>query len=141
MLDTNIFNRLLDGKFELSLFPVGSSFWATKVQLEEIKRTSNPVRRADLLQTFEKIAPEIVPASFSLDIAGAGLDEGVLSNKSDKAKGLHNSLEALKQKFNNCHDAIIAEAAFFNSCVLVTADSNLANVAAEHGIVVYPITT
>lgn len=139
MLDTNIFNRVLDGKFALSALP-GSSFAATKVQLEELKRTSDQVRRTMLLQKFEEIGPDIIPSSFSLGIAGAGFNEGTWSN-GDDAQKLHAALEALRSKFNNWHDALIAEAAFIHGCGLVTADGDLAAVAKTHGLTVCHVTT
>lgn len=140
MLDTNIFNRILDGKFALSALPTGSSFVATEVQIEELKCTSNQVRRTKLLEVFEEIAPDIVPASFSLDIAGAGLDQGALSN-GDDAQRLRTALEALKPKLNNWHDSLIAEAAFIRGYGLITADRNLATIAKEHGLTVCHVTT
>jgi predicted nucleic acid-binding protein len=139
MLDTNIFNRVLDGKFALSALS-GSSFVATKVQLEELNHTSDQVRRTMLLQKFKEIGPDIVPASFSFDIAGAGFGEGTWS-KDDDAQKLHAALEALRSRFNNWHDALIAEAAFVHGCGLVTADEDLAAVAKTHGLTVYHVTT
>jgi len=136
MLDTNIFNRLLDNEVDITIFPVGSSLFATKVQYEELNSTRNLMRRTELIQKFKEIEPDIVPASFSLDIAGAGLDEGTLS-EGDYAQKLWIALEVIQSKSNNWHDALIAEAAYINGCRLVTADRNLSEVAKEHGLTVW----
>ena len=116
VLDTNIFNRVLDGRFELSALPVGSAFVATTVQLEELRKTRDPARRAALIQIFEDVKPELVSPSFALDVAGAGLDEGSF-RQSDAAARLHADLEAIKSKFNNWHDALIAEVALLHGVV------------------------
>lgn len=136
VLDTNIFNRVLDLKFLLSELPIGSSFVATQVQLEELRQTSDPERRNALIDTFENIAPELVPPTFALDIAGAGLDQGSF-RQSDSATKFHADLEAIKPKFNNWHDALIAEVAILYGCGLVTADRVLATVAKRYGISVH----
>ena len=136
MLDTNIFNRVLDGKFCLSRFPKGSSFIATKIQFEELKRTPDATRKERLLGTFEEVNPVIVPPPFACDIAGAGPDEGC-STHGDAWHRLYAALEAIKPKMNNCHDALIAEAALLHGCGLATADANLAKVAGEYGLPVF----
>ena len=76
ILDTNIFNRIQDGRFELSSLPNATGFVATLVQVRELEATRDEKRRASLLATFREIAPELKPAAFSWDIPGAGWDEG-----------------------------------------------------------------
>jgi len=133
VLDTNIFNRLVDGRFSLSLLPEGSAFVATKIQYEELKQTRDLTRRIALIKTFESVAPELVPVLFALDVAGAGLGEGKLGHNGD-AMRLRADLEATKPKFNNWHDALIAEVALTYKYTLITADKTLAEVAKLHGI-------
>ncbi len=138
VLDTVIFNRVLDGKFSLSSLPEGSAFVATRIQLEELKKTPDLARRCDLLRTFHEIAPELIPASFSFDIKGAGFDEGKWSESDDSIK-LRSDLGKIKPKPNNWEDALIAEVALEQKYWLVTADKNLANVARKHGVSVYSV--
>ena len=76
VLDTNVFNRILDGRFSLSEIPNACGFVASKVQLEELKGTGDSLRRAELVAVFCQTDPEFVPAVFSLGVAGAGFDGG-----------------------------------------------------------------
>jgi predicted nucleic acid-binding protein len=140
LLDTNIFNRVLDDKFSLSTLPAGSSFFATKVQLEELRKTPDPIRRAALIKAFNDIAPELLSPAFAFDIAGAGLDEGSF-RQDDRAAKLHADLEKIKSKFNNWHDALIAEVALLHGYILITTDRTLARVAERHGLSVHLVAT
>lgn len=100
MLDTNIFNRILDEKLQIHELPNADGFVVTHVQFRELEATSNPVRREQLLQKFHVISPERVLAeSFCLDVAGAGLDEAKLSGDDGKLlKSLEKSLDLLNKK-------------------------------------------
>lgn len=140
VVDTNIFNHLLDGRLTPSALPCASGFVATNVQLRELDGTKNTVRRAALMDTFHHLAPELVHTeSFALDIPGSGFDESKWSD-GKLATMLKHSLDALnKSKHNNWHDAIIAEVALVNGYGLVTNDRDLAKVAEQHGIaIIYP---
>ena len=133
ILDTNVFNRILDGNFSLNTLPDGSEFVATPIQYEELKATPDSNRLTDLLAIFQCIGPEIVNPSFSFDIPGAGFDEGAWSNN-DLAKTIKTSLDCVNKKPNNWQDALIAGAAKKHGCTLVTADKTLAKVAEQHEI-------
>lgn len=137
MLDTNIFNRVLDGRFDLSTLP-GHDYRATPVQYEELKACQDQARRASLLEVFQQIAPEIEPAAFALDVAGAGLDEGVFRER-ETASAVLSDLDATRKKDNNAADSVIAEAALYGGHVLVTADRRLGEVATRHGIAVHQV--
>lgn len=137
VLDTNIFNQVLDGRIVLSEeFPPGSEFIATKVQLEELEKTRDQARRSALRETFQNIDKELENPIFCWDIDGAGWDNANWGNSDSEEliTKLRNDLEAIKSKFNNWHDAVIAEVAWRSGHILATADQNLANIAARHGI-------
>lgn len=78
VFDTTIFNRIVDNKFSLSSLPLDSIFVATNIQKEELKKTGikDPIRCGELIAIFQSINLELLPASFSWDIAGAGWNEG-----------------------------------------------------------------
>ncbi len=59
MLDTNVFNHLLDGKVDITCLK-GRRLIATHIQRDEISNTENEVRRADLLSIFEFLTEEQV---------------------------------------------------------------------------------
>ncbi|WP_339495077.1 hypothetical protein [Pseudomonas sp. RA_105y_Pfl2_P56] len=125
MLDTCIFNKLLDRKIKPEELPSNGEFYATHIQIDEIKKTSDANRREALLSKFkELIQPEtIATETFLADISHVDLDKigsGVWYSK------LHNKLDSLnKRKRNNPQDSLIAEAAFMNDFTLLTADKDL----------------
>lgn len=139
VLDTNIFGRVLDGRFDLSTLPNACSFVATKIQVLELEATPG-YRRAKLLNIFTEIAPEPAPAAFSFDIPGAGFGEGEWSCD-DRVTKIREALEAIKSKPNNWQDALIAGVALKDGYGLATADKNLAKVASSFGIKVYHVAT
>src|SRR6516164_7167804 len=58
ILDTNVFNRLADGKASFDAFR-GLRLAATHVQLDELSATKKPERAEELLRAFEKIDPKM----------------------------------------------------------------------------------
>ncbi|HEX2668536.1 MAG TPA: hypothetical protein VHP13_09205, partial [Gammaproteobacteria bacterium] len=61
VLDTNLFNRLADGRLTLNDLPQNSQFVATHIQVDEINATRNEARKEVLLNAFKEIAPDIIP--------------------------------------------------------------------------------
>lgn len=53
VVDTNIFNRIADGKLGRRDFPEGGELVATHIQENEIRATKNERKRVSLLGTFE----------------------------------------------------------------------------------------
>ena len=136
MLDTNIFNRLLDGRVDISKLPDKYSFLATAIQLHELKATANSTRRAQLLEIFNQVAPEVVlTESFAFDVPGSGFGEAKWnSDNGQRVTSLKNALDSWKLESNNLQDALIAEVALVNGFGLITADEGLAKIAQQHGI-------
>ena len=61
VLDTNVFNKLLDGVVTIKDLPSDSQFVASHIQIDELKATRDDKRRESLLSVFTAIAPEVVP--------------------------------------------------------------------------------
>jgi len=59
MLDTNVFNKLIDGAIVLNDLPDDSKFLATPVQLAEINKTPDNKRRLALLEKFHELINEV----------------------------------------------------------------------------------
>jgi len=138
VLDTNIFNRVLDGKFELSAVVDAEQFVVTNVQRSELEATRNKDRRESLMRKFtETAADSVATESFCFDVKGSGLDESKWPDDETRLDSLKSSLDSIKPKPNNIQDALIAEVALVNHYGLVTADRNLAEVAKKHMIVVH----
>jgi hypothetical protein len=62
IVDTNIFNKLVDGLLDPTNLPVKGSFVATHLQIDEINNTKDNERRARLFLTFAEMTPEVVPS-------------------------------------------------------------------------------
>jgi predicted nucleic acid-binding protein len=136
MLDTNVFNDLLDQKISPSLF-AGHDVISTGIQLDELKATQRDERRASLIKVFNGLAPVQTPASsFALDIEGAGFGQAYWNDQTGRFEDMLASLQAKDGKDkgkNQLRDILIAETAIKNGATLVTRDSNLRKVVAEFG--------
>jgi rRNA-processing protein FCF1 len=132
VVDTNIFNKLVDGSLRPEDLPHGAEFVATHVQVDELNNTSNNERRARLFLKFAELALQLVPTESAVwdtsrwDHAkwGDGVTYQALKNELDAVNG---------GKVNNVSDALIAEVAMVNKFVLLTSDYHLAEVAKKHG--------
>lgn len=134
MFDTNVFNRILDGAVEISEFRGKAHFYATHVQLDELKRTSNTQRRQELIAVFEEVTDTKVPTeSFVLGVSRLG--EAKLGGDEDHlCSEMKAEIDKLnKNKPNNIQDALIAETAIKNQFTLVTEDTDLLTVAKKFG--------
>lgn len=132
LVDTCIINRLVDGLLSTSDLPSEGEFVATHIQMDELKRTSDPSRRASLLQKFSTLVDVMVPTeSAVLEISAVGqckLGDGNLCETLRAELDIRN-----KRKKNNIQDALIAEVAIQQGLTLLTADNDLADVAQKHG--------
>ena len=86
-----MFNCILDGVVEISNFRGKAHFYATHVQLDELKATSNVQRCQELLAVFEKIvgSKKVQTESFVLDVSQ--LDEAKLR---DEMNDLYSKLKS-----------------------------------------------
>lgn len=133
MFDTNIFNNILDGVVEITKFHKKAHFYATHVQLDELRATSNTQRRQELIAVFEEVVGNKVPTeSFVLGVSR--LDEAKLGDEENdlylKIKAEIDKLN--KNKPNNIQDALIVETAIKNGFTLATHDSDLFFVATKY---------
>lgn len=132
MVDTNIFNRLIDGTLSTEDLPAQAKFFATHIQSDEPNATMDVERRARLLGRFETLVDEVVPTeSLVLDLSrldycrlGDSDLYGTIKVDLDRRNG---------GKANNVQDALIAEVAITNGFTLFAADSDLAEAAKIHG--------
>jgi predicted nucleic acid-binding protein len=136
MLDTTVFNAVLEGRVSVALL-AGSRLFVIGVQADELQATRNQKKRAELLAVFEQIHPITVPASsFAFDIEGAGLDQAYWNDGSKNFQRMLANLQQLdgKKDFRNqLRDILIAETAIKNEATLVTGDASLRKVVLESG--------
>ncbi len=73
MLDTNIFNRLVDGRLAIRDLPSDDEFYATSIQIQELNQTKDVVLRTTLNQKFAELGPTQDQIKTTLwDFAGWG---------------------------------------------------------------------
>src|SRR5687768_2403739 len=135
VVDTNIFNKLVDGKLLPNDLPSDREFIATHLQIDEINniKDKNKERRAQLSIMFATIAPTLVPTeSFFIGVSRIG--QGKLGD-GDSFEAIKKDLDTLNSKKpNNVQDALIAEVAYVNNFTLLTSDYHLAEIAKKHRI-------
>lgn len=132
VVDTNIFNKLLDGSINVTSLHKDGQFLVTHIQLDEINNTKDSERRAQLFLMFSKLRPEIVPTeSFVWDVSrwdNGKFSDGVLFKK------LKQELDTMnKSKLNNVQDVLITEVVIVNGFTLLTSDRSLAEVVERQG--------
>ena len=132
LLDTNIFNRLIDGTMRLDNLPADAVLYATHIQIDEINRTRDHERRAQLALRFASVRPTVLPTESAVwDVSRwdhAKWSDGQLLEQLKQRLDTRN-----KAKSNNIQDALIAEVAIANGLTLLTADRDLAAVVSELG--------
>lgn len=132
VVDTCIFNKLVDGKISLDTLPQNSSYFASHMQIDEINNTKDSERRAQLFLKLAEIKPEIIPPESmvwgAMRWGHMKWSDGELYNKLKKALD-----ELNRSKPNNVNDALIAETAIKNDYTLLTSDTDLTKVAEECG--------
>lgn len=132
VVDTCIINKLVDGVLSTGDLPGDGEFVATHVQVDELNKTSDPERRAQLFLKFTT-AVDTVVSTESTVLGVSRLDYSKLSDGT-RYDTLKADLDSMNRgKANNPHDALIAEVAIANGYTLLTADNDLAKVTERHG--------
>lgn len=131
ILDTNIFNRILDTGIR-GPFNSGVELFATHIELDELRNTRNFERRKNLLDVFQEIGSKQIPT----ESAVWGVSKWGHAKWTSVINLYTSVLNALNAKNggkrNNMHDALIAETAIRNNLTLVTEDRDLADVTTDH---------
>ena len=132
VVDTCIINKLVDGVLSTGDLPGDGEFVATHVQVDELNRTSNPERRAQLLLKFTTIVDDMVTTESAV-FSVSRFDHCKFSDGT-RYDILKADLDSVNHsKANNAQDVLIAEVAVANGYTLLTADYDLAKVAEKHG--------
>jgi hypothetical protein len=133
VVDTSLINKLVNGSVSADELPNDGEFVASHVQIDEINRTKDVERRAQLFLKFTKTIDKVMPTeSFILGVSRLGegkLGDGVSFAEIKKMLDSQNG-----GKPNNLQDALITEIAMVNGYVLLTADLHLSNAAQLLGI-------
>ena len=131
MLDTNIFNHILDNKILIENFPENLNLFITHIQLDELEKTRDQNRRKMLLTIFKKIDQENIPTE-SLVLSVSKLGKAKLGDENGLYKKIKLDLDEKEIKQNNKQDALIAKTTIKNGLILVTDDSDLLEVTQKY---------
>lgn len=127
MLDTNVFNDVVDGKVDLASLS-GKRLVATHVQRDEINNTKDEARKRALLAIFDLALQEPTESL----VWGASRWGEAKWGDDDRFNAMRQELDALNgRRKNNTQDILIAETALGNGWVLITADSDLFKVVTK----------
>lgn len=131
LLDTNVFNFLLDGQFEFDERFKDAEFYATPAQIQEIKKTKCATRRALLLAKFEEVTEYTIPTKTAVwDLSQWDSAE---INDDKFYETFKDALDKLNdEKKSNDQDALIAEVAIKENMVLITSDADLLEIYQKH---------
>ena len=125
MIDTCIFNFLTDGNYTISDLPTGK-YYITHIQRDELDATTDKLRRNELKNQLHVINSTKVVTSVAL----SGLARSGESSCGDTKffSIILTELDKRKKKQNNYKDAAIGTTAIENNFILVTGDSDFAEV-------------
>lgn len=136
MLDTNVFNDVLDERAALDLFGDHDLF-ATYFQRKELAATPDPERRGALLRIFEQIGPE---RAYPIAVPSLAMPGESVPGGANFLAPFRDALDREAKRKNNVIDALIAETAFRYGLVLVTRDDPLRRVCESFGVACMSLT-
>jgi predicted nucleic acid-binding protein len=132
MLDTNIFNKVLDGRLSFQKLPSDGTYVVTHIQVDELNSTKDVSRRNQLLSQFEALPSErAMTTSFAFDISRldqAKWGDGVVFEVLKHALDIAND-----GKPSNACDALIGETCISNGFTLLTCDYHFAKAVEQQG--------
>jgi hypothetical protein len=132
MLDTTVFNHILEGHFGRANLPPGNYF-ATPVQWKQIVNTPDPQKRAQRVGMFTEIDPKLLPPSTPAWYSGPASIGGLYEPLQARLKELDKKSGKRPRGDGRRADVLIAETAILRHLVLITGDGNLVTVVKENG--------
>jgi predicted nucleic acid-binding protein len=133
LLDTNIFNRLVDDDVNLAALRGKGRIYVTHVQRDELAATRSKERAAALLATFDAIEQEKVSTSAAAWNVSKW-DEAEWGDADGMFRPMMASLAKRNGgKRNNVQDVLLAVTAHAHHLTLVSEDADLRSVMIQHG--------
>lgn len=133
LLDTNIFNHLIEGKILISDLPTDFPIIVTHLQRDEIMRCPDLVKKSHLYGLLKTLTDIEVPLETAVcGIARAG--HARVGSGQIYRQILEELIKRKRRKFNaNEHDALLGEVAIKNQFVLITHDRDLGEIVQSLG--------
>jgi predicted nucleic acid-binding protein len=139
MLDTNAFDRLLDGQVSFDTIR-GLHLVATHVQLDELRAAEKkqPERAAKLLSTFEEIDPTMdSTASAFWDVSNwdqSSWEDGVADRMLARLRQLDaDARKKHRDPKNQIRDVLVGHTAIKINATLISCDPQLRQLVSEFG--------
>ena len=123
MFDSNIFDKLLETDEGGFIAEQNIEILITSVQLEELANTPDKKieKRRNFIIKLCSLRPRLVPNSALAGKCRAGL---AVADTGIQYKAIKNDIDSKEKKGkNNTNDALIADAALREGCILVTDDA------------------
>jgi predicted nucleic acid-binding protein len=133
LLDTNVFNRLVDMGVDPAAVVRAGALYVTHIQHDELQATRRSERAAALLEMLSVVKCERVPTAAAVwNVSNWGE-----AQYGDADGGYSRMLDSLNRrnsnKRNNAQDVLTAITALKRGLILVTDDADLADVFREFG--------
>ncbi|RYZ92570.1 MAG: hypothetical protein EOP06_03905 [Proteobacteria bacterium] len=133
MLDSHLFDRLLEGRISIEDIRSAGTPFVTHVQMRELKAIPEAKRdkREKLLALVKEVTASEVPTPFILGETPLG--SGYLGAAMPMFEEMYSELTRVSGKKNDIRDCMIADAAFAIGAVLITDDADLRAVVVKFG--------
>lgn len=125
ILDTNVFNHLVEGRISLEDLPQDFPVFVSHLQFDEISKCGD-VEKRKKMQAHLKAIPDEIVATHSFVLGVSRLDQAALGDGEIFQKILDFLKTKNKKRINaNINDALIGELAIDGGYVLITNDGDL----------------
>jgi predicted nucleic acid-binding protein len=131
MLDTSVFNWLIDGDIGPDELPAGATYFVTHIQRDELAAESREERRNQLFAQLGALAP--IDSLTESSVVGISRVGGSKVSDGVGHEELVRALNRKKKSRNNPNDALIAETALRNQLTLISADRTLCEEMLKRG--------
>lgn len=132
MLDSNIYDYLLDNQVDIEKIKVLGDYYSTNVQFSEIRNIRNEKRKEDLLKIYEQLEPKkiLLRSGIWIDDLRWDDDQPWVDDIQEEAKNLLGNSKVKKP----WKDALIGEIAKVEKITLVSNDKGFRDKARINGI-------
>jgi hypothetical protein len=124
MLDSNLFDEVVDGRITLSsIQDHEATFYATPIQREELKNAGG-TRAKNLLSVFNDVTDKQEDSIFAFDTEGAGFDQGAWASETQGK--VYDTIQE-EHAPGESEDVNMSAVAINEGITFVTADGRLQN--------------
>ena len=131
LLDTNIFNHLVEGKISINDLPIEFPIFVTPAQYEEIISCPDMQKRSELYSWLKIIVDNVISENLLNNRPKDIMPPGLSQEYQNILTGLN--LKNRKRVKANSNDALIGALSLKNELILVTNDMALAQIVRARG--------